>query len=399
MDSAELVIVGCGPAGGTAAREAARAGVATVVLERDAVVGAKRVCAAGLRPGFCKDFDVPRSVVHLDPGTITLTTAQRTYAFAVGPSHTTTREELDGTIAALATSEGAEIRTRALFRSFERERDGIVVEYADTANQTRKRIRARSVFLAPGATAQLDTVEPAFAYARWREGLLTCIQQRVYLERPAAARAYQTLEMHYYVSPRSGETIIAWMFPKRDHLSIGLGLGPKCNPAELRAELQWFLERVRARLFPGIAYTVRDEGQLLYGGAPRPAIGRDGVMVGGTAAGLVDATTGEGIYEAATSGRFAAAAAAQVRQGRAPDAAPLYAAATKQAFYARLRHRHKLMTFLERKPARFDVLFRQLEGTPRFARLLQHDRNDFTPAQWLYLYVQAARFSMNALRV
>lgn len=389
--------MGCGPAGGTAAREAARAGVATVVLERDPVVGAKRVCAAGLRPGFCTEFDLPRSIVHFDTGTIALTTAQRTYAFPVGPAHTTTREELDGTIAALAVREGAEIRTRALFRSLERDRDGIIVEYAETATRARKRIRARSVFLAQGATAQLDAVEPAFAYPPWRAGLLTCIQQRVYLERPAAAAAYETLEMHYYTSPRSGETIIGWMFPKRDHLSIGLGLGPKCDAAELRAELQWFLERVRERLFPGIAYTVRDEGNLLYGGAPRPTIARDGVMVGGTAAGLVDATTGEGIYEAAASGRFAAAAAAQARRGSARDAAPLYAAATKRAFYRRLRHRHKLMSFLERKPARFDVLFRQLEGAPRFAQLLQNDRAAFTPPQWLYLYLQAARFSIDAL--
>ncbi len=36
-------------------------------------------------------------------------------------------------------------------------------------------------------------------------------------------------------------------------------------------------------------------------------------MVGGTAAGLVDATNGEGIYEAAMSGRFAADA---VHRGR-----------------------------------------------------------------------------------
>ena len=54
------------------------------------------------------------------------------------------------------------------------------------------------------------------------------------------------------------------------------------------------------------------------------------------------------------------------------------------------------MRFMERKPARFDVLFRQLEKTPRLAELLQHDRNDFTPPQWLYLYAQAARFGLRA---
>jgi flavin-dependent dehydrogenase len=328
---------------------------------------------------------------------ISLSTSERTYAFAIGPAHTTTREELDGTLAALARTEGAEIRTNSLFRSVQREPDGsLVVEYADTKNGVRKTIRTRSLFLAQGSSARLDEVDGAFRYDDWRAGLITCLQYRVYLETPAIPATYQTLEMHYYRSPQSGETIIAWMFPKRDHLSIGLGLGPKVDGAMLRAELDWFVPRVQARLFPGIGYTIRTEGNLLYGGLPRPAIGRDHVMVGGTAAGLVDATTGEGIHEAALSGRYAAAAVAAARDGR--DPAPAYERATRDAFYGRLRHRHKLMTFLERRPARFDVLFRQLERTPRFFDLLQRDRNDFSPLQWAYLYAQAARFGLTALR-
>ncbi|HEX3464810.1 MAG TPA: NAD(P)/FAD-dependent oxidoreductase [Candidatus Elarobacter sp.] len=399
MESTEFLVVGCGPAGGTAAREASRQGVATVVLERDPVVGAKRVCAAGLRPGFCEEFDLPRSIVHLDPPTITLTTAQQTYAFPVGPAHTTTREELDGTIGELARREGAEIRTGALFRGLRRENGGVVVEYADTKAGERKRIRAKTVFLAQGSTARLDDVDPRFRHAGWSAGLITCFQYRVYPERPATPEAYGVLEMHYYVSARSGRNVIAWMFPKRDHLSIGLGIQAKIPGSELRAELDAFLATVERRLFAGIPYAVREEGNLLYGGLPRPAIGADGVMVGGTAAGLVDATTGEGIHEAAMTGRYAAEAAGALRAGRTNDAARSYERATKRRFYGRLQHRQKLMTFLERKPARFDVLFSQLEATPRFADLLQRDRATCTLGDRLYLYAQAAKFSLSALRV
>jgi digeranylgeranylglycerophospholipid reductase len=397
MREVEFLVVGCGPAGGTAAREAARSGVETLVLERDPVVGAKRVCAAGLRPGFCEEFDLPRSIVHCDPPTISLRgLSGRRYDFPVGQAHTTTREELDGTIAAFARSEGATIETSTLFRSYTRDGDRTIVEYADLASGERKRVRARRVLLAQGSSARLDAPSP-LAYESWSAGLITCYQYRVYLERPAIDETYRTLEMHYYLT-KSGRNVIAWMFPKRDHLSIGLGIQGKFSGKELRAELDAFLPRVAERLFPGVGFTIREEGNLLYGGAPRPRISDGDVMVAGTAAGLVDATTGEGIHEAAVSGRLAARAVADARRGRTKTPALQYERDLKGVFYGRLRHRHKLMTFLERKPARFDVLFEQLANAPKFADMLQRDRNDFTLSEWMYLYAQGALFSLRALR-
>ncbi|HLX26671.1 MAG TPA: NAD(P)/FAD-dependent oxidoreductase [Candidatus Cybelea sp.] len=397
-ETTELLIVGCGPAGATAAREAARAGVETLVLERDAVVGRKRVCAAGLRPGFCETFDVPRAIVHCDTPRLAFFGADGgEYEVAFGPGHTTTREELDATLAELAAREGAAIRTKSLFRTIRRDSRGFVAEYADLAQGERRTVAARYVFLAPGATARLE--EPSFgrvAMADWRDGLLTTLQYRVYLEQPAAAIAYKTLELHYFAA-RDGRQIVAWMFPKRDHLAIGLGVMGKIRADLLRAELDSFTERVRARLYPrSQVRSIKTEGHLLYGGMPRPNLSDDGLLVGGTAAGLVDATNGEGIFEAAMSGRFAADAVVRART-HAEHASARYAAAVSARFRRRLLHRVKIMQYLERHPSRFARLFEQLARTPRLAEVLLKEDCERTMGDRLYLYSQAVYFGFRTV--
>jgi flavin-dependent dehydrogenase len=181
LERTDFLVVGCGPARATAAREAARNSIPSVVLERDPVVGQKRVCAAGLRPGVCRTFDLPSSLVHCDTPRLALfDAAGNEHEIFFGPGHTTTREELDATMASFAVSEGADVRTSALFRSIRRDGDRYVVEYADLAVGVRR-----------------------------RHGLMTTLQYRVYLDRRAASIAYQTLELHYY-RELSGRTIIGW---------------------------------------------------------------------------------------------------------------------------------------------------------------------------------------------
>lgn len=396
MENVEFLVVGAGPAGATAAREAARSGIETVVLEKDAVVGSKRVCAAGLRPGFCGTFDLPRRLIHCDTPRLALFDAGgREHEIFFGPGHTTTREELDGEIARLALGEGAQIRTGALWRSVERDASAALVEYADAASGERKRIRARNVFFAQGATARLQDV---LAEPRWSDGLMTTLQYRVYLDRPAASIAYRTLELHYYTGC-DGRQIVAWMFPKRDHLAIGLGVLGKLDGSRLREELDAFSARVRERLYPDAAITrVKTEGHLLYGGWPRARFAQGPLMVGGTAAGLVDATNGEGIFEAAMSGRLAAEAVRDHRD--APErAAQSYAQRLRARFARRLEHRVRLMRYLEARPIRYGLLFDQLAASPRFADALQKEDRERSPFDRTVLWFHALRFATRACRV
>lgn len=398
MEEVELLIVGAGPAGSAAAREAARAGIETLVLEKDATVGEKRVCAAGLRPGFCETFDLPKSLVHCDTPRLALFDASGCeHEVLFGPGHTTTREELDGTMAALAQNEGAVVRTSSLLRRFETDARGTIVQYADLREGARKNVRARAVFFANGATSRFEKLDAqrSFDDARWDDGLMTTLQYRVFLDRPAEPIAYRTLELHYYTGA-DGRQIVAWMFPKRDHLAIGLGLLGKLNGQALRMELDRFMARVQSRLYPAATVIARkEEGHLLYGGRPRERIAMGTAMVGGTAAGLVDATNGEGIYEAATSGRLAAQALIEARNS--PQvAAQTYRARLDARFKRRLEHRVKLMRFLEARPKRYGLLFETLASSARFSDALYREDHERTAFDRLVLYAHAVRFGLRA---
>ncbi len=395
MEECELAIIGCGPTGGTAAREAASRGISTVVLEKDSQVGVKRVCAAGLRPGFCGEFNLPRDIVHCDTPRLALFGADGVgHEIFFGPGHTSTREELDGAIAKLAHSAGADIRMQSLFRNYARDKHGVIVDYADLRTGEHRQLRARTLFFAQGSTARLED-DPQVGFADWKRGLMTTYQYRIYPQRLVEPITYQTMELHYYPTA-DGRQIIGWMFPKRDHLTIGLGFTGKMGGAQLRGELDAFLERIAQRLFPKTTFTRKSEGHLLYGGLPRPRLGGAGVMVGGTAAGLVDATNGEGIFEAAMSGRFAAESVARERSSPG-KASRLYAQLTAGRFRRRLKHRVHLMRFLEKRPSRYALLFEQLAGSPRLADILQQEDRARSITDRIHLYSQGLRLAARSV--
>ncbi|MBV8197527.1 MAG: hypothetical protein JO263_05305 [Candidatus Eremiobacteraeota bacterium] len=148
---------------------------------------------------------------------------------------------------------------------------------------------------------------------------------------------------------------------------------------------------MQRRLYAGVVVKgVKVEGHLLYGGPARRFVADGPVLVGGTAAGFVDATNGEGIFEAALSGRFAAEAVA-----RRDRIAARYSKMIAQRFSRRLAHRVLLMRYLERRPSRYASLFAQMASTPRLAEVLLKEDCERTLRERAFLYREALRFGAN----
>ena len=95
-----------------------------------------------------------------------------------------------------------------------------------------------------------------------------------------------------------------WVFPKGDHLSIGVGGIPML--ADYGSLLKGYDAKHTAARVPEIKRVIRSHGYLLPCRKPGAAVQRGRVLLVGDAAGLVEAFTGEGIYWAIRSAQIAA---------------------------------------------------------------------------------------------
>jgi flavin-dependent dehydrogenase len=195
-------------------------------------------------------------------------------------------------------------------------------------------------------------------------------------------------ELLFDFSPLPGG--YGWLFPKGDHVNIGVGaFAPAAGGAaepELNAVTRALLAAYTQRKL-GVALdaaTMQVSGQHLgmggHGYVPR---GR--VLLVGDAAGLVDALTGEGIHSAVVSGQAAAAAIVAARGVGYGGVARLYG--------ERLRPLQQTLAFSERaarafyrEPARGFKVMR----TPLVGRLALKTYTDGLPIRWLRPLVRMA---------
>lgn len=300
METFDVVVVGAGPAGSTAARFAAAGGASTLLLDRRPVLGHPVQCGEFLPTAEeladllgCPDvieeaYAIPSETVLRRIDTMAIVSpGGRRYEFPLG-GLSVARDRFDQALAARAERAGAELRHPA----------GVArVEGGEVVLAGGERVGARVVV---GADGPLSTVGRSVGFAPPRA---------LYRMITATARGAfdPTIALYFGALAPGG---YAWTIPKDATANVGLGATRLPPGRSLSNLLDAFTERI------GLApATDRTRWWVPVGPPPASAV-RGRALFCGDAANLVMATNGAGIPTALLSGRDAGVVAARhVRTG------------------------------------------------------------------------------------
>jgi geranylgeranyl reductase len=311
--SFDVVVVGGGPAGATAARDLAAMGKRVLLLDR---AGRIKPCGGAIPPRLIKDFEIPDHLL----------VAKARCARMISPADVRVdipieggfvgmvdRDVFDEWLRERAAAAGAE-RERGVFERIERDTDGTaLVRYTvrgapDGSNS--RTVRARCVIGADGARSAVARQEIPDA----DKGKFVFAYHEIIETPQDAPEAVDPSRCDVYYRGKLSPDFYGWVFPHGPSMSVGTG------SADKGFSLRGGVADLRAAAGLVSAKTLRREGAPIpLKPLPRWDNGRD-VLICGDAAGVVAPASGEGIYYAMACGRMAGEAVAEFLQTGRPAA-------------------------------------------------------------------------------
>ncbi len=296
----DVVVIGGGPSGATAANDLARAGCDVAFLDR---AGRIKPCGGAIPPRLIEDFSIPDSQLVARIRTARMVSPKgRAVDIPIenGFVGMIDREHFDEFLRQRAVGSGA-TRVTGTYLRIERDDAGSHVIYRDKASGAEARLTARIIIGADGARSVVAKTEVPGG-----EKIPYVIAYHEIIKAPASGGTYDPTRCDVIYDGRISPDFYGWVFPHGDRVSVGMGtevdgIDLKGATADLRES-------------SGLTgcETIRREG------APIPLRpmdrwdnGRD-LVLSGDAAGVVAPSSGEGIYYAMVGGRVAATAAQAV---------------------------------------------------------------------------------------
>jgi geranylgeranyl reductase family protein len=286
----DVIVVGAGPAGSTAAHNLARAGARVALLER-ATFPRDKPCGGGLTGRALREVPVDVSPVvehEVDRLELGLRYGRRIERRSRGRLVAMTqRIRLDHHLAEQAAAAGADLRDGTKVTAVHQDNGSVQV------TTPRGELAAAAVLGADGVngvTARSAGLEQPIVYGVALEGNVG--------NGPARAGRYDGKAVIELGEIAGG---YGWVFPKGDHVNVGVGgwehEGPRLRDHLWRLCDEHGVRREDVESLRGYRLPLRRPGAM-------PARGR--IALVGDAAGLVDPLSGDGMYEAFVSGRLAA---------------------------------------------------------------------------------------------
>lgn len=304
VENCDLLIIGGGPAGLVAAREAARADrtLSIIVLERDEAVGTPVRCGEGVGSAGLSEFldPGPRNslapwisrritrVVFRAPGGCEVRVAEGDVGYILD------RATFEPAIAAQAKDAGADVRTSVDAVAMKRNGDRWIV--ATDGSDGRREISARVVIAADGVESAVGRWAGLDTRVRARD-MESCAQ---YVVDDATIDA-DAIVLHF--GDRVAPGGYAWVFPKGTR-SANVGLGVLGLRAGGRSAVAWLDDYV-GQYFPNASVSSRTVGGVIVS-ATMARTFADGLVLCGDAAHMINPLSGGGIVNAMKSGRLAA---------------------------------------------------------------------------------------------
>lgn len=309
----DLIVVGAGPAGGSAALAAAREGLRVALVERR-IMPRDKPCGGGVPPSVARWLDgfEPRSLVECVVTRMrhTLNHSESVVASMNPPGDEphvelwcVRRANFDYALASAAADHGAEVLDGLTVRQVELGSQKVDV-HGITQSGRAWQASADYVLGADGATGVVGSsigLRPARVLAVAMEAQVP----HAWGSGDTGLRD-DTIHLEYGVLPRG----YAWVFPNKEFLNVGAGLlwSPDATSQGLRQMLCTAMERYTRML--GVRW-VPDEALPrghplpLWAGRTRLHSRNNRVLLAGDAASLVNPLFGDGILNAVRSGRMA----------------------------------------------------------------------------------------------
>jgi geranylgeranyl reductase family protein len=296
----DVLVVGAGPAGATAAYRLAQAGASVLLADR-ARFPRDKPCGGALTYRAVRQLPVAIDPVVedvVDRFELRLryrSSFQRTAGEPL--CLMTQRRRLDAYLAEQAAGAGADFRDGAKAGDLGVEDDRVTASVGGRPVEARVLVGADGV---NGVTARALGAGADYVLGVALEG-----------NAPYGSERYRgRLVLELGVIPGG----YGWVFPKGDHVNLGVG-GWESQGPTLRERLQELCEQ--HSVSPSDLTDVR--GYRLPLRRPASPLVKGPAVLVGDAAGLVDPLTGDGIYEALLSAKLAAEAAVDVLEGRTAD--------------------------------------------------------------------------------